>query len=161
MTKQRDQWRRDRRGVAALEFALVCPVLLTFFGGVVDLGLAVWSKSCLANAVAQGAQYAYRTQQTGTNVTQTQIRNFVLHVSTLPSANISVSDTTVPGYYCMSTATSPPTLATSTSGANCSDGTKSGLYVKVSATYTYPALMPAYSYMAGRTITESTWVRLL
>jgi Flp pilus assembly protein TadG len=154
------RWRNNRRGVAALEFALVCPLLLTFFGGVVDLGLAVWSKSCLANAVAQGAQYAYRLQQTGTNVTQTQIQNFVLHVSTLPSSNINVSGTTVPGYYCLNAVTPPPTLAASSSGATCGDGTKAGLFVKVSATYTYPALMPGYSYMANTTITESTWVRL-
>ena len=58
MMKLRNRQWKDRRGVAALEFALVMPLLMTFFGGVVDLGVAVWSKSCLANAVAQGAECA-------------------------------------------------------------------------------------------------------
>lgn len=158
MIRFRDRWRLGRRGVAALEFALVCPLLLIFFGGVVDLGLAVWSQSCLANAVAQGAEYAYRTQQSGTNVTQAQIQTVVQNVSSL--SNVSASNTTAPSYYCMNTATSPPTLSASSSGATCGDGTKAGLYVKVVATYAYPAMMPAFSTLVNTAITESAWVRI-
>jgi Flp pilus assembly protein TadG len=157
-----NRWRLGERGVAALEFALACPLLLTFFGGVADLGLAVWSQSCLANAVAQGAEYAYRKQQTGTTLTSTQIATYVQTVSTL--SGVSASSTTTPAYYCMNVSTSPSTLVASSSGATCAsptyDGGKAGLYVHIIATYQYPAMMPLYSTLVNTTITESTWVRL-
>lgn len=163
MTRVRKGWWRDRRGVAALEFALVCPLLLLLFGGLVDLGMTVWSESCLANAVAQGAQFAYRTQQTGTNVTQMQIRTFVQQVSTL--SGVDASSTTAPAYYCLNTTASPPTLDASASGATCAtptyDGSKAGLYVHIIATYTQSAQFPLFTYMVNKTVTESTWVRLL
>jgi Flp pilus assembly protein TadG len=162
MPRLRNRRRLGQRGVAALEFALVCPLLLTFFGGVADLGLAVWSQSCLANAVAQGAEYAYRKAQTGTTLTSSQIATYVQTVSTL--SGVTATSTTTPGYYCMNVSTSPATLVSSTSGATCTaptyDGGKAGLYVHIIANYAYPAMMPLYSTLVNTTITESTWVRL-
>jgi Flp pilus assembly protein TadG len=149
---------RDRRAVAALEFALVAPVLLMFFGGAVDLGLAVWSQSCVASAVAQGAQYAVRTQLGGTNVTQAQIQAVVQAASTL--SGVSATSTTVPAYYCVSAATTPATLSSSSSGTTCADGTKAALYVHVVGSYTYTPVVPGFDKLANLTITESTWARL-
>lgn len=55
-------WRRvfrstpSQRGAAAVEFALVLPVLLSLLLGVVDLGLAVYTQSVLSNASREGAR---------------------------------------------------------------------------------------------------------
>jgi len=56
------RWSREKffsqseRGAAAVEFALLLPLLLSLFLGVVDLGLAVYTQSVLANASREGAR---------------------------------------------------------------------------------------------------------
>jgi Flp pilus assembly protein TadG len=45
-----------QRGAAAVEFALVLPLLLALVLGVVDLGLAVYTQSVLSNASREGAR---------------------------------------------------------------------------------------------------------
>jgi len=51
-------WIKDRRGVAAIEFAIVAPVLLMMLAGTADFGLIRTGKSQMANGVAQGIEYA-------------------------------------------------------------------------------------------------------
>jgi len=48
--------RRDDRGSAALDVALVAPLLLLVALGVVQVGLAVYVRSTLASAAAEGAR---------------------------------------------------------------------------------------------------------
>jgi Flp pilus assembly protein TadG len=50
--------RRDDRGIALVEFALVLPVLILLIVGVFDLALAVWQSNTLATAVRDGTRYA-------------------------------------------------------------------------------------------------------
>ncbi len=47
-----------RRGQALVEFALVIPLFLTLFMGVVDVGRVVWANDSLANAAREGARFA-------------------------------------------------------------------------------------------------------
>ena len=47
---------RDERGVAAVEFALVLPLLLILMFGIVEFGLAWYSKQVLTNASREGAR---------------------------------------------------------------------------------------------------------
>ena len=51
---------RDRAGVAAVEFALIAPLLITLLGAAVDLGNAIDRSIRLENAARTGAQYATR-----------------------------------------------------------------------------------------------------
>jgi Flp pilus assembly protein TadG len=142
-----------RRGVAALEFALVSPILLILLGGIADFGLALWAKSRLASAVAQGGQYAFLA---GVGVTASQIQTMVRTTSTL--SGVTATTPKPPGYYCL--ADTPPALTNSTSGSVCADGTNAGFYVQITATYAYPAILPAFSTLASSTLTESTTVRI-
>jgi len=48
--------RHGQKGAAVVEFALLLPVLLSLLLGVVDLGLAVYTQSVLANASREGAR---------------------------------------------------------------------------------------------------------
>jgi len=50
---------RDRRGIAAVEFALVAPVLLLVVFTMYDLGEAMWRTTRLELAARAGAQYAF------------------------------------------------------------------------------------------------------
>jgi len=48
---------RDERGVSAVEFALIAPVLLFSLLGVVDLGHAVYQRADMESALRSGIQY--------------------------------------------------------------------------------------------------------
>ena len=50
--------RRDRRGVAAMEFALISPALILMIIGIGQLGVLFMANAGLRNAVAEGARYA-------------------------------------------------------------------------------------------------------
>ena len=49
---------RDRRGVAAVEFALLASVLLLFVVGIVDIGTAIQQRMALEQAARAAGQYA-------------------------------------------------------------------------------------------------------
>jgi Flp pilus assembly protein TadG len=143
---------RLRHGTAAIEFAIACPVMLLFFGGLVDFGLALWAKSTLANAVAQGAYYAYVT---GTSVTSTNVQTLVQNSSGLSNVTATI---TGPACYCITG--TPLALAAATCNTTCADTTTSGYYVKIKANYTYQSILPVYSHLNNPTLVESAIVRL-
>ena len=51
-------WQLDARGVAAVEFALIAPILISLFGAAVDLGRGIERGIKLETAARAGAQYA-------------------------------------------------------------------------------------------------------
>ena len=151
---------RDRSGVAAVEFALVCTLLLIMLGGITDYGLAILDKSRLANAVAQGVEYAYLHPSS----TSSQVQTVVQGSSSLTGVTATVTGpvpTSGPAVcYCI--AGTPPALsAAATCSTNCADGSKPGTYVGISATYSYNAILPGFSRLTGTTtITESATARV-
>lgn len=50
--------RRDRRGVSAIEFALVAPVLILMVIGILQMGAMFYAQAALQSAVADGARFA-------------------------------------------------------------------------------------------------------
>jgi len=50
-------WRNDR-GAAAVEFALILPILLLLIGGIVDFGRAFFTQVVITNAAREGARAA-------------------------------------------------------------------------------------------------------
>ncbi len=54
---------RDRRGVAALEFAVVAPVLVLMILSTFDIASAMWRTTRLELAARAGAQYAFAKPQ--------------------------------------------------------------------------------------------------
>lgn len=51
-----NRFRRDGKGQALLEFALVLPILLLFILGLFDVGYAVFLQNMLANGAREGAR---------------------------------------------------------------------------------------------------------
>ena len=47
---------RNKRGASAVEFALVLPILILLFIGIVDFGLLIYDKQVITNATRVGAR---------------------------------------------------------------------------------------------------------
>ena len=150
-------WRalRDaRQAVAAIEFAIAAPFLLLMLAGAIDFGFRQWTRSCLANAVAQGAYQAFLT---GPTVTAANIQTMVQEDSSL--SGVAVKRIGAPASYCPSG--SPAALgAAVAAGATCPDGTTAGVYLTIVATYTPVTFLPSYSGLSGKALTETATVRL-
>ena len=152
----------NRRGNAYVEFGLLCPLLVMTLGSVADFGLSVWSRARLSDAVSNGAEYA---AVVGPGVSGTNVQSAVTS-SVTPLSGVSVT-VTGPACYCVSasSASNPATLTYSsayTSGTctgTCPNATP-GVFVQISATYTYSPLMPFYQQFASTTLTENAVVRL-
>lgn len=55
--------RRRSRGVIAVEFAIVAPILLLLLLGIIDLALMFWVNLAMQYAVREGARYAVTGQR--------------------------------------------------------------------------------------------------
>jgi Flp pilus assembly protein TadG len=149
-----------RRAVAAVEFAIIAPVLAVVLVGAIDYGFAQWSRSCLANAVAQGAYYAFLN---GPNVSPSAVQAVVQNASSLTGISIKRAPTIA----CYCPTGSPASLGPQVSTtlpctSTCPDSTKAGAYIVISATYTLTPWIPIpyYSALDGQSITESVTARL-
>ncbi len=55
--QRRQAVQRTERGAALVEFGLLAPLLVTVLFGLLEFGLAMYSKGVLANASREGARY--------------------------------------------------------------------------------------------------------
>ena len=150
--------RGARSGVAAVEFALVAPVLLILAGALTDFGLADQAEGRLAAAVASGADYAFvQAQANGGSVSTGAVAGAVTAALGLAGATATASP---PGAYCLSRAGASTSLVPGSPGIACADGTFPGTYMIVSASYAYRPLMPLYSMLAPVSLSASGAVRL-
>lgn len=53
----RNRLARDRKGLAAIEFAITAPVVAILVVGAVDIGMLVYNRTDAASAIQTGAQY--------------------------------------------------------------------------------------------------------
>lgn len=157
---------RNREGVAALELALLAPVLLIIAGGLADFGLAFGDSTQLAHAVANGAAYAFAAQQAKGSigsVSASGVQAAVQASTALPNVTVQVAGPE-PGCIQMNSTASPPTstlvVASSAYGTPCPNGNPVGTYMVITAQYTYQPLMPFYSGLASQALTASATVRL-
>lgn len=86
-----------RRGVAAVEFAVLLPPILTLLLGIWEVGRIVEIQQLLTNAGREGARQATTGQLTNAQV-QTVVTNYLKEAG-LPTTNVvvGVSDLTSPG----------------------------------------------------------------
>jgi Flp pilus assembly protein TadG len=85
---------RDRRGNAAVEFALILPILLLMLGGIIDFGRGYWYKQTLTWASRVGARQASMSTQDNWDVSA--IKQTVVDsvedgcAEQLPTGNVTV-----------------------------------------------------------------------
>jgi Flp pilus assembly protein TadG len=58
MTRRRPHLGADKRGVSAVEFALILPLLVLLIVGIAQMGILYFAHAGLRNLVAEGARYA-------------------------------------------------------------------------------------------------------
>lgn len=68
--------RRDETGVSAIEFALLGPIFLLLFFGVLQVGMAMQSYNALRGLSADVARYAMVQYQTGNRLSNSQIETW-------------------------------------------------------------------------------------
>jgi len=166
---------RDGRGAAAVEFAVVLPLLTLPLLNVVDLGVYAYQRMQLENAALTGADQVRvlcntapsKPPATGTDcgVTTTQVTNFIHNTSLGSSVSLAATSPVVEAYYCILTngalqqvgtpgsPGSPPSLAGSTcsaysapQGQQWSNPTAApGDYILVSVTYPFTPVFSSVS----------------
>lgn len=165
MTSNLKRLGRCCKGVAALEFAIIAPVLLTICAGLADFGLALRDQMQLNQAVSNGAAYAFAAQQKLASlgkVNPTNVQAVVL--ASLNLSNVTVPPPAPPIPYCVQTNTqsTPPTssLVAGSNDTACPNGNPAGTYMTITASYTYQPMMPAYSLLTSTLLSASAIVRL-
>lgn len=101
---------RGERGAAALEFALIVPVLLLILGGIINFGFAFSQKLALDNAVRETARSA--AVDTGQTQAQLQAAGVTTFNNSAIGGTSSVATITVGA--CKGTAFGTPVAATGT-----------------------------------------------
>lgn len=118
---------RSERGAAAVEFALIIPVILAALTGIANYGLAMYNKMELVSAARAGAQQAI-LDRTDT----TAIKNAVVDSTNLGITTANV--TTVESCMCSDG-------STTTCGVACVDGDPNHYYMTITANYTHTLLL--------------------
>ncbi len=118
--------RKLQRGAAALEFAIVLPVLVLLLLGIVDFGVVMGAQTQISNAAREGARAGALTG------VYTQAENAAKNaIASMPGATDSGTSVTI--------------TCTQTSGATCSliDSTSdTGSTIKVSIAYVHTWISP-------------------
>ncbi len=125
----------DRRGIAAVEFALFAPFLMTTMVGLTDLGFGLYRAMQVDDAARAGLQYAL--------VRGFDASGISAQVAAV-SQSIAITAAPAPQRYCGCAGGSGVTTASCDSF--CPDGSTAGTYVAVtaSATYVPPIAFPLF-----------------
>lgn len=177
---------RDRRGIAAVEFALVTPIFCLLLAGIVDLGGALYTKFKLDSAVTAGANFA---QVNAANVSSTNGQTLANNIATIvetsqgsgwaddgvvvnngPTSTVSGGTATASGTaanadacYCPSGTPGALTWGSSTSCGSPCPGTNTGYagkFVTITASHSYTPIFSSYGIVKNDTITASAAVQV-
>ncbi len=122
----RNSSRRLQRGAAALEFAIVLPVLVLLLLGIIDFGIVMGAQTQVANAAREGARAGALTG------IYTQAENAAENsIASMPGVTNAGTKITI-------TCTTP-------AGANCSlsdSSSDTGSTIKVSVAYVHTWISP-------------------
>jgi Flp pilus assembly protein TadG len=81
--------RKNRRGAAVVEFAIVAPVFFLLVFGMIEYGRMVMVQQVLTNASREGARYAVIQSTNNTTAVETKVKDY------LTSAKLNASASTV------------------------------------------------------------------
>jgi Flp pilus assembly protein TadG len=150
---------RHRKGAAAVEFAVVFPLMLVIFAATVDLGFAYYQKSRVSSAISAAAYYAVRNgnslSSTNADAMRATLQGIVQSTLGLSSnitvtvlINNSTNATDASNYFCV--AGYPPTYtSTGNSQTSCSGNLTSGKFVTIHVTEQLTPLILPPGFAAG------------
>ncbi|MDR3539023.1 MAG: TadE/TadG family type IV pilus assembly protein [Acetobacteraceae bacterium] len=87
---------RQRAGTAAVEFALLAPLFILAFAGMIDLGNAIYTQIRLEAAVAAGANFAMLPTSIA-NVTQAHAATLANNIAAMVTSTIATDAAHQPG----------------------------------------------------------------
>jgi len=119
------------RGMAAIEFSIVAPLMVLMLVGTVDAGSAIYRKMQVQAGVHAGTRYAMVNGFNATGITT---------AITSASNSSLVSASPAPQQFCGCPSMSG--IATISCTSTCTGGATPGSYVTVSAQATYNTLFP-------------------
>jgi Flp pilus assembly protein TadG len=136
---------KSRRGVAAVEFALVAPLFFMFVFGIIEYGRMVMVQQVMTNAAREGARIAI-VPGTATATVQSQVATYLTNGAVISSASVLNSGTGKPS---MTVSPDPPS------------GAASGSLVTVTVTvpFTSVSWLPTPIYLGATTMTATCTMR--
>jgi len=137
------------RGVAAIEFAIIAPILVLLMVCTVDLGQGIYRKMQVQNAAQAGAQYAAVHGFTASSISAA-----VTNATTFSGISASPSPTQFCGCPSVTGVTSASCNST------CTGGISSGTYVTASAQATYTTILPYPLLPTSFTFAAQSTVRI-
>jgi Flp pilus assembly protein TadG len=184
-TSRRDEnWRHlGRRGTAAVELALISPMLMILFAGIIDFGRVYHDEVELSSAVAGAAQYALNN---AANINAASAASLAGTISGIVansngagwagasvtvnggSSSVIASGTTTPGgtaanannCWCPTAGASGWTWGSAaTCGTACAGGTLAGKFVTIAGTRSFAAIFGDYGLISNTTLHQSTIVQ--
>lgn len=157
--------RSEEKGNATIEFAFLSVMFFAIIMAALDFGLYLTYRLRMGAAVEQASLLAFNNRA---NIDTTQLSNYIVAGSQLSSGTVTVDVKCNGTGTCVNTSrqctclsTDGKTYATAAScGATCGNGSTSGYYMKIAATYPYKAVVLPNKWLDGMTINQSSIVRL-
>jgi Flp pilus assembly protein TadG len=138
------------RATAAVEFALLAPMLLILLAGLVEIGMAVTQGLEVQAAASAGGRYATQHGYTDTS----GIAAAVVNATNLTG----VTANPAPVVFCGCPTTTGITAVTC--ATTCTGATAAGYYVQVSAQVSHTAIIPYLGLPLPAVITGQSTVRV-
>jgi len=91
MSKFLSRLRGDRQGSVAIEFALIGPVFITMFLGVLQIGIGMQNYNAMRGISADVARYAVVNYQTANRLTTSQLEDYARSVAAAPPYGLTRS----------------------------------------------------------------------
>ncbi len=183
-------WSTRSEGAAAVELALITPMLVVAMLNIVDVSVYAYNRMQVQNAAQMGAEAAWATcnentpsELPATNTTacpnlQTAVSSAITKTMLGSKVTLSASSP-AEAYYCTTTSgglqlvgTGPGTVGsppakpspdTCAAVAGASDpSAEPGDYVQINVSYTYTPIFAGVTVVGllGATVTQSVWMRL-
>jgi Flp pilus assembly protein TadG len=164
---------KDRKGLAAIEFALIASFLAMATLNVSDLAVYLYDELQVSNATQMGAQAAWAACDLNHLPATVKCSGLSTAIAAAVQSSTLGNDVTLQsgspaeGYYCASASGSLQYMSdVSNRPADCTAAGLStaspGDYIQVKTAYRYVAIFPGISVasLLPATITSSAWVRL-
>lgn len=129
-------FRKQRRGAAAVEFAVVAPVFFLLVFGMIEYGRMVMVQQIIVNSAREGCRQAVLDGSTTSGVQSTVITSMASGNITITASNVTVSP-------------NPP--------SNAAFGDP--VTVSVTVPFSQVSWLPSPMYLGGKSMTASTTMR--